>query len=238
MTPDVPMKNFSSNRVLVVAAHPDDEMLGCAGTLARLKKNGSQITILLLGEGPTARAPSAALFSVVKAEAFTSSVLAAKALGIQDIRHASFPDNRFDTVPLLDLVQCIERVIEEIDPDLVLTHHSGDLNMDHQLTHRAVVTATRPLPGKKKVNAIWGFEVLSSTEYAPANTMPPFCPTIYVEISDFLMKKQKALESYASEMRPWPHPRSHEAVDHLARLRGSQCGCDAAEAFILYRWLL
>jgi LmbE family N-acetylglucosaminyl deacetylase len=223
----------SFQSVLVVAAHPDDEALGCGGTLARLASRGANICVLLLGEGPTARSGGAE----VKRGATTSALAAATVLGIRDVRFAALPDNRFDSVPLLDLCQKIEAVGREIDPDLVLTHHAGDLNIDHGLAARAALTAFRPLPGSKN-RCVLGFEILSSTEYNPPGLGPAFQPNLYVDITDHLGAKQKALETYGSEMRPWPHPRSHEAVEHLARLRGSHCGCKAAEAFILYRTII
>lgn len=215
---------FNAANVLVVAAHPDDEMLGCGGTLARFAALGAEGHILLLGEGPLARG---------------SETEAAQIIGLNEanVHFASLPDNRFDTVALLDIVQHIEALAEQVQPDLVFTHHAGDMNQDHRLTHQAVMTAFRPLPGAKPATLL-GFEVLSSTEYTPPHTAPAFCPNVFVDISATLDTKCRALEEYASEMRPWPHPRSMEAVRHLAALRGCFCGHEAAEAFILYRTLL
>lgn len=229
------MRNDNS-RILVVAAHPDDEMLGCGGTLAKLAEQQARIHILLLGEGPMAR-PSET--DDARMAARQSAHAAAKALGIpcENVHFASLPDNCFDTVPLLDIIQRIERLAAEVQPDIVFTHHAGDMNQDHRLTHQAVMTAFRPLPGVKPVTLL-GFEVLSSTEYTPPHTAPVFSPNVFVDISATLEKKGSALAAYASEMRPWPHPRSVDAIRHLAALRGSSCGREAAEAFVLYRYLL
>ena len=224
----------TAKKILVVAAHPDDEMLGCGGLLARLAAAEKQISILLLGEGPTARASETHEVQAAQTGALKSALAAAAVLGIRDVRFANLPDNRFDGIPLLEVVKQVETVADAVRPDFVLTHFAGDLNIDHQITHRAVMTAFRPLPGMHPTT-ILSFEVLSSTEYAPPGMGASFHPTVYIDITNFLEAKQKALAAYASEMRPWPHPRSRETVEHLARLRGSQCGCQAAEGFVLYR---
>lgn len=198
-------------------------------------QQGAVVTILLLGEGPTSRVADEA--GAARNEAHSSAVRAASVLGITDVRFAEMPDNKFDSVPMLNIVQCIEAVAIDIKPDMVFTHHVGDLNIDHQITSRAVMTAFRPLPETART-CLLGFEVLSSTEYTPPHSAPHFAPNVYIGICDFLEVKQKALRAYASEMRPWPHPRSYEAVEHLARLRGCQCGLHAAEAFVLLRSVL
>lgn len=223
---------LTAHCALVVAAHPDDEMLGCGGTLAKLARSGAKISILLLGEGPASRDSAAG--GNVQSDARHSALAAAASLGIHDVRFAGLPDNRFDSLPLLDIVKVVERVALDVRPELVLTHFAGDLNIDHQLTHRSVMTAFRPLPGAKPP-AILSFEVLSSTEYTCVDMGATFHPNVFIDITGFLETKQKVLEAYASEMRSWPHPRSHATVEHLARLRGSQCGSSEAEAFQLCR---
>lgn len=223
---------------LVLAAHPDDEMLGCGGTLARLRASGASVSILLLGEGPTSRCGSdTSGIEFVQSDSRLAAQKAAEVLGITDVRFLNLPDNRFDELPLLNVVQAIEKAIVDIAPDTVLTHFSGDLNIDHQITCRAASTAFRPLPGEKPVTLL-GFEVLSSTEYTPPYVGVAFQPSLYVDISDYLPLKQEALRAYAEEMRDWPHPRSYEAVEHLARLRGCHCGVAAAEAFVVYRHII
>lgn len=224
----------NSQKMFVIAAHPDDEILGCGGTIAKAVAAGVDVSVLLLGEGPTSRQGSSV--DSERTHATDSAQIAAQKLGVTNIYYGALPDNKFDTVPLLDVIKIIEKHADEVQPDLVITHHYGDLNVDHSITHRAVMTAFRPLPETKQVTVL-GFEVLSSTEYATPNAMPMFVPNIYVNISKFLSEKVRALEAYQSEMRAFPHPRSFEAVEHLARLRGAHSGCHAAEAFVLYRAL-
>ena len=219
--------------ILVIAAHPDVEILGCGGTLARFAAAGSRVHILLLGEGPLARKSET---EEARQAAYISAKAAAQAIGVPpaNVHFAALPDNRFDTVSLLEIIQLIENLAEQVRPDIIFTHHAGDMNQDHRLTHQAVMTAFRPLPGNKPVTML-GFEVLSSSEYTPAHTAPTFCPNVFIDISATLEKKSLGLQAYESEMRPWPHPRSMEAVAHLAAIRGCACGQHAAEAFILYR---
>ena len=222
-------------RVLVVAAHPDDEVLGCGGTMALLAHRGHEVYVLILGEGVTSRdnerdpdRRATEIATLRKAAKEASQILGVKKLFFED-----FPDNRFDTVPLLELIKAVERVKKRINPDMVFTHFEGDLNIDHCLTARAVMTATRPLPGES-VHRVYAFEVLSSTEW---NFVSKFQPNVYFEITSFLERKIEALRCYESELKVFPHPRSVDGVKYLARLRGSETGVEAAEAFGLIRAL-
>jgi len=221
---------------LVVAAHPDDEVLGCGGTIARMADEGWTVDILILAEGLTSRA------AVRDAAGQRSGIddlaacarRAAAMLGARGVTLESFPDNRMDGVELLDVVKCIEREIERSRPLRVLTHHLGDVNVDHGIVHRAVAAACRPLPGSS-VREVLYFEVASSTEWSGAHSTPAFCPNLFVDVSASLDRKLRALDEYRSEMRPFPHPRSLAAVEHLARWRGASAGCAAAEAFEIGR---
>ena len=215
--------------VLVVAAHGDDEALGCGGTMARHKAHGDAVHTLLLADGVTSRG-CVADPGLRKAAA----AKAAQLLGSEQPRFLGFPDNRLDTVALLDVVQAVEKVVEELYPNIIYTHHGGDLNIDHVITHRAVMTACRPVPNQS-VCAIYGFEVQSSTEWGSVDQDNHFRPTRFVEITDQLETKLAALDCYKDEMRAFPHTRSSEAVEALARLRGSQVGLMAAEAFTVLR---
>lgn len=139
-----------------------------------------------------------------------------------------------DGVDLLDVVKHVEELIASIDPRIIYTHHIGDVNIDHMMTQRAVLTACRPLPGSN-VETILAFETVSSTEWMPPASGSAFAPNWFVDITDMLDKKLEALGAYESEMRDWPHPRSLKAVEHLARWRGASAGVEAAEAFVLLR---
>jgi len=215
------------SRVLVIAAHPDDEVLGCGGTIAKMAAEGKQVEILILGEGAASRGGSAeAQIKQLQDDARKAAAI----MGAKKVRFASLPDNRFDTVALLDIVKQIEAVVEEVKPELVFTQHGGDLNVDHEITFRAVMTAVRPMSGNK-IRALYAYEVASSTEWAFQRFSPVFRPSLFVNISGFFDQKIAAMEAYESESRPAPHPRSPEVLRAIAAVRGSAAGMAAAEAF-------
>ena len=221
---------------LAVAAHPDDEVLGCGGTLARMADDGWDVFVLILAEGVTSR-DKARDVEARRSELASLAECAQRAgeiLGVRRVRLLGFADNRMDGVELLDVVKCIEREIEEVRPSRVLTHHYADLNIDHSVVQRAVATACRPIPGASVRELVY-FEVASSTEWSGAFASSTFCPNLFVDISATLRRKLDALAAYASEMRPFPHARSLAAVEHLARWRGATVGCAAAEAFEIGR---
>ena len=230
--------SFSPERspVLVVAAHPDDEVLGCAGTIARHVDSGDQVFVLIVAEGATSRFDQRDRnrFSGNLSDLAQAAKSAGRILGVEDVELLDLPDNRLDSLDRLDLIKHIERRIETYRPQCVYVHHSGDVNIDHRLLHEAVVTACRPVPGHY-VRRLLSYEVVSSTEWQPPGSASPFKPNWFVDISAQWERKRQALIAYNSEMRPWPHPRSLDAVEHLARWRGSQVGVDAAEAFCLLR---
>jgi len=226
-------------KVLVIAAHPDDEVLGCGATIARHVHLGDEVHVVILAEGATSRQEKrdrcqrlSELSQLAEAAHKAKEILGVKTLNLHD-----FPDNRMDSVDLLDVVKTVEAHIDSIKPDVVYTHHAGDLNIDHRRTHDAVVTACRPQP-QQPVSTILFFEVLSSTEWQTPGSAPPFMPNWFVDVSATLNFKLKALQAYESEMRLWPHIRSIEAVKYLARWRGASIGVEAAEAFVVGRNLI
>jgi len=224
--------------IFIVAAHPDDEVLGCGGTIARHADAGDQVQVLIVAEGATSRQEqrnrnqaSDELSALAQAAQKAGAILGAKGVELLDL-----PDNRLDSLDRLDLIKQIEERIARHQPQVVYVHHAGDVNIDHRRLHEAVVTACRPIP-EQPVKRLLSFEVASSTEWQPPGSAPPFQPNWFVDISFQWPRKREALEAYASEMRPWPHARSIEALEHLARWRGAQVGVEAAEAFCLLRQL-
>jgi len=226
------------NTVLVVAAHPDDEALGCAGTIARFVDEGRTVHVALLADGIGSRHAHLSGDAVVVGPELerrhAAARRAADILGVASIEFGSLPDNRLDRVDLLDLARIVEALVARHQPDTILTHWPGDVNIDHRRLHEAVVIACRPQPDHS-VKTILSFEVASSTEWQVNGAYPPFAPNWFVDISAQLARRQAALEAYAEEMRAWPHARSLEASLHRAKWRGATIGVDAAEAFVLGR---
>jgi len=227
-----------SRTILVVAAHPDDEILGVGGTVARHSAEGDRVHSLILAEGSTSRSDSRdAGAHAAEIEALREAArAAARCLGAEPPRFAGLPDNRMDQLDLLDVVKAVEAVVAAVGPTVVYTHHGGDLNLDHRIAHQAVLTACRPLPGTA-LEAIYCFETVSSTEWATPEIGRPFLPNHFVDIAGQLEQKRQALACYEREMRPFPHARSIENVEHLARFRGGSVGFHAAEAFAVARQL-
>ncbi len=222
-------------KILVVAAHPDDEVLGCGGTVVQHVEKGDQVNIVFMADGVTSRVDSFTDEDVsIRNEAACESC---RILGTQSPVFLGFPDNRLDTVALLDVVQALEKEIIAIQPSVIYTHHSEDLNVDHRITHQAVFTACRPQVGNS-VNEIYSFEVLSSTEWSSPSEKSYFIPNRFVDISNVMKRKIEALHAYKEELREFPHSRSIETVELLARYRGSTMGMQAAEAFQVERILI
>lgn len=225
-----------SSSILVIAAHPDDEVLGCGGTLLKLARAGAEIHLAFLADGVGARNPDAAQRQAELDQRRAAARVAADILGAASVHFDDLPDNRLDDVPLLDLTQRVEALIARHRPVTLFTHHGGDLNIDHRRTHQAVMTACRPQSGHP-VRTLLCFEVPTSTEWQPPGSGTPFTPNWFVDIGATLDGKLAALTAYAAEVREWPHPRSREGVEYLARWRGASVGCQAAEAFMLARHL-
>jgi len=224
--------------MLIVAAHPDDEVLGCGGTIARLSQEGHDLYIAILGEGITSRYQRQEEADQAQIKALHArSRQVAELLGAKDLFMYNLPDNRFDTVPLLEVIKIIEELVDRLQPRAIYTHHGSDLNIDHVIVHRAVLTATRPVAGCP-VKELCAFEVPSSTEWAFGQFQPVFRPNVFVDISATLEMKLQAMQLYESEAQLFPHPRSAEALRAIALRWGSVVSVEAAEAFELIRTIV
>lgn len=215
--------------ILIIAAHPDDEVLGCFGTVARLIKEGYDAYTLILGEGKTSRDNQRNIENRKKDIKILNSEIkkANNIIGIKEVFLEDLPDNRFDSIDLLDIVKIISKIKEQIKPDIIFTHYENDLNIDHQLTYKAVITATRPMKNEC-VKEIYSFEILSSTEW---NYPLSFAPDTYYDISDSIDLKLEAMNEYISELCEYPHPRSLQGIKFNAQYQGMRVGKTYVEAF-------
>lgn len=223
------------SKVLVIAAHPDDEILGVGATVVKHIKNGDECNALILGEGMTSRYDNRNMADInIVRELHKATFNAAKVIGFKEVFLESLPDNRFDSVDLLDIIKVIEEYLEKLKPDIIYTHHGGDLNVDHRKTYEAVLTATRPIDGNQYPKEIYCFETVSSTEwnFEYSNC---FRPNYFVDVTDFLEVKLKAMECYKGELKQFPHPRSIDNLEVSAKKWGSVVGKKYVEAFEISR---
>ena len=220
------------NKVLVIAAHADDEALGCGGTIARHIAEGDLVKVLFMTDGVSSRSS----LEQAGEERSNAAVEALRVLGISDHQQFDLPDNQMDSLSLLEIIQPIEGVLREYQPNVVYTHFAEDLNVDHRVVNQAVMTACRPQKGSS-VKKILTFEVLSSTEWN-STQKTVFKPQYIVDISDYWSQKFQALCAYQDEMREFPHSRSLECIEALAILRGATHGMAKAEGFVVERLLV
>ena len=219
-------------RILIVAAHPDDEILGCSGTVARLISEGAEAYTLILGEGITSRNnENLEQVTAEKGELEKQLHKANEIIGVKKVFRSFFSDNQFDTHSMLEITKAIEAVKNEIKPDTIFTHYQNDLNIDHQITYQAVITATRPIQDES-VKTIYSFEVLSSTEWSFPTS---FSPNTFFDITHSIEQKKQAMAAYSMELREFPHPRSLKGIELSAQNWGMKVGLPAAESFILIR---
>ena len=229
---------FNNKKILVVVAHPDDELLGLGATLHKLiNEQNCKIRAIILGEGITSRSNKR------NPEQWSEELKihrenieeARKAIGYESVGVYDFPDNRFDTVALLDIIKVIEKEKEIFQPEIIFTHHGGDVNIDHQKTFESVVTACRPTD-TEVVKTIITFETPSGTEWIASSDPRKFNPNLFVKVGKENIKaKIKGMESYEFEKRKYPHPRSPEALEIRAAMWGISIGTDYAEAFNIIR---
>ncbi len=230
---------MDNKTILVIAAHPDDEVLGCGGTILKHTENGDKVHILILAEGITSRQKkrdrSLVNLELNKLKSSTDQV--SNLLNITSFELLDFPDNRLDSIDILEIIKKIEEKIDILSPSIIYTHHNGDLNIDHKLINQAVITACRPIKKNNNVKKIYSFEIPSSTDWQ-LNNNNNFKPNYFVDITNQLEKKIKAMEFYESELKDWPHSRSKKGIESFANIRGMQSGFKAAESFMLLRELV
>ena len=223
-------------KILVVVAHPDDEILACGATIAKLSSNGYECYTLILGEGKTSRQDfrNKELLTEELNDLSNEIKEANNIIGIKEVFTSNFPDNRFDSVDLLDIVKEIEKIKKIIEPEIIFTHHIGDMNIDHQITHKAVLTATRPMQDEC-VKKIYSCEVPSATEWNAYSNETMFIPNTFIDVSETIDIKIEAMNKYKSELREFPHPRSLEYIKKLAQINGAKVGLKYCENFKLIR---
>lgn len=226
---------------MVVVAHPDDELLGLGASLNKLIMNFSVTThVVILGEGITSRADhrNVHIWENELATHRQNIDNAQLAIGYHSKSIYNFPDNRFDSLALLDIIKVIEKEKSVFNPDVIFTHHGGDLNVDHQLTFEAVMTASRPMQNER-VKTIISFETPSGTEWRSVTDPRHFLPNLFISISEEnLDAKIRGMESYEFEKRAYPHPRSPEALKIQAQRWGIAVGSELAEAFCIIRSII
>ena len=221
-------------KVLVIAAHPDDELLGCGGTIVKYLNLGISVKILFLGEGSTCRYDDPTCKEGIAAIKIRNScaIEALETIGVDNLEFFNLPCGRFDQIPIININKIIEGVISEFQPDTIFTHSEVDSNNDHRITHRSSIMATRPC-GHNVVKRVFAYEVPSSSEWSFTQA---FIPNYFVSLTESqLMNKWDALECYGGEMREYPFPRSWLGIKAQAMNRGVQSGFQFAEAFHLIR---
>jgi LmbE family N-acetylglucosaminyl deacetylase len=232
------LESLRNKRILIVVAHPDDEILGVGGTMFRLITEYNVISrVVILGEGITSRSEQRdPKIWEKELEIHRNNIGQAQmVIGYKSVGIYNFPDNRFDSVPLLDIIKTVEREKADFMPEVIFTHHGGDVNIDHQRTFESVITSCRPMDAER-VKTIITFETMSGTEWRASTDPRHFIPNFFVTISEEGLKaKNTAMESYEFEKRSYPHPRSPEALKIVAQRWGIANGVPYAEAFCIVR---
>ncbi len=230
----VSLKGTMKN-ILAIVAHPDDEIIGVGGTLRKHVKEGDNVSVLILGDGKTSRKHEyQPLEETARNASLTETKNALEVLGIKTFYKEDLPDNRFDSLVLLDIVKIVSDYIEKINPGIIYTHHTGDLNIDHQITSESVIIATRPIQ-YTALEELRMFETLSATEMVGPRHTHVFMPNLFISIEQELEDKLNAMKCYESELNDFPHPRSLKAVEYNAHVWGAKNNQTAVEPFFLFR---
>lgn len=221
-------------KVLVIAAHPDDEVYGMGGTMAKLAARGHEVHVLIVTDGCTAQYAGRPDMPEIIEKKHAEALEANRLLGVKEVRFGTFPDMRLDTVPHVEVNRLIEEAVDAVQPEAVYTHFYGDVNLDHQMVYRSTLVAARPAVGQC-VKELYCYSVPSSTEWSPQLARTAFLPNAMVDITGFEEKKEQALLAYRTEIREYPHPRSARYVRETDRACGLQWGMGPSEAFVILR---
>lgn len=221
-------------KALVIAAHPDDEVYGMGGTIAKLSARGHEVHVLIVTDGCTTQYADRPDLPEIIERKHAEALEAGRLLGVREVCFGTFPDMRLDSVPHVELNHLIEKTVDAVRPEAVYTHFYGDVNLDHQMVYRSTLVAVRPAPGQC-VRELYCYQTPSSTEWSPQLAQTVFLPNTMVDITGFEDAKEQAVLAYETEARPYPHPRSLRYVRETDRARGLQWGLGPSEAFMLVR---
>ena len=224
------------NRVLIIAAHPDDEVLGVGGTIAKLSAEGKDVHVLIVTDGSSSQYSENENIAQIIKDKKQETLNCARILGVKSILYGELPDMKLDTIPHIEINKVIENVINTLKPDTVFTHFWGDVNIDHQNVYKSTLVAVRPVMGQV-VKRLYCYRVPSSTEWTPCKPDTMFTPNVFVDISDYANVKYRAFEKYTTELRDFPHHRSRRHLKEVDTAVGLQVGLQVAESFMLLREL-
>ncbi len=222
------------NKVLVIAAHPDDEVLGMGGTIAKLSSEGKEVHLLIVTDGSSSQYKGNANLKKIIEDKKQETAKVAKLLGISSVIYGELPDMRLDVTAHIEINRVIEDTINLISPDTVFTHFWGDVNLDHKCIYESTLVAVRPLVGQV-VKELYCYSVPSATEWTPYKSDSMFMPNIFFDITEFADKKYNALAAYVTELKDYPHPRSVQHLNELDRAVGLQVGLGLTESFVACR---
>lgn len=221
-------------KILVVAAHPDDEVLGMGGTIAKLTKSGNEVSVLIVTDGSSSQYRDSIHLRRIIEDKKRETWACAQALGVKNVYYGKQPDMRLDCTPHIYINKVIEGLIDELQPDTVFTHFWGDVNRDHQEVYESTLVAVRPVLGQV-VKELYSYRVPSSTEWTPMKADTMFMPNVFVDISEVAEQKYEAFSKYSTELRDYPHPRSVQHLRELDVARGLEVGQGPTETFMLLR---
>lgn len=220
--------------VLVIAAHPDDEVYGMGGTIAKLSAEGNEVHVLIATDGSTMQYKDNPRLDEIIIKKKEETMYANEVLGVTKVHFGKLPDMKLDSIAHVNINSVIERIMRDVKPDIVYTHFYGDVNLDHQNIFKSTLVAVRPTPGQS-VKELYCYRVPSSTEWSPQTVTSTFMPNVFVDISKYSQKKYEAIKLYETEIRNYPHPRSIEYIEKFDCATGLKCGIGLAEEFMLMR---